>query len=93
MLETVEPPVLLFEKYFTDDIMKFICKQSIRYAISNWNHSFTIDTNTLKAFIAIHLVSVYVNLPKRLMYWEHNEDIPNTTVSSLLSQNQFDEIM
>ena len=27
------------------------------------------------------------------MYWEHNEDTHNKTVSSLLSRNQFDEIM
>ena len=93
VLETVEPPVSLFEKFFTDDIMKFICEESIRYAISKGNHSFTIDTNTLKAFIAILLVSGYVDLPRRPMYWEHNEDTHNTTVSSLLSRNRFDEIM
>ena len=48
VLETVEPPVSLFEKFFTDEIMKFFCEESIRHAISNGNHSFTIDTNTLK---------------------------------------------
>ena len=64
VLETVGPPVSLFEKFFTDDIMKFICEESIRYAISKRNHSFTIDTNTLKAFIAILLVSGYVDLPR-----------------------------
>ena len=74
MLETKEPPVSLFEKSFTDDIMKFICKESIRYAILKGNHSFTIDTNTLKAFMAILLVSGYLDLPRRPMYWEHNED-------------------
>ena len=57
VLETVEPPVSLFEKFFTDDIMKFICEESIRYAISKGSHSFTIDTNTLKTFIAILLIS------------------------------------
>ena len=46
VLETVEPLVSLFDKFFTDHIMKFICEESIRYAISNGNHSFTIDTNT-----------------------------------------------
>ena len=46
MLETVEPPVSLFEKFFTDDIMKVICEESIKYAISKVNQSFTIDTNT-----------------------------------------------
>ena len=65
----------------------------MRYAISKGSHSFTIDTNTLKPFIAILLVSGYVDLPRRLMNWEHNEDLQNTTVSSLLSRNRFDEIM
>ena len=93
VLETVEPPVSLFEKFFTDDIMKFICEESIRYAISKGNHSFTIDTNTLKVFVAIFLVNGYVDLPRRPMHWEHNENILNTTVSSLLLQNRFDEII
>ena len=91
--ETVEPPVSLFETFFTDDIMKFICEKSIQYAISKGNHSFTIDTNTLKAFIAVSLVSAYVHLPRRPMYWEYNEETHNTTVSSLLSRKRFDEIM
>ena len=69
LLETVEPPVSLFEKVFTDDITKFMCEESIRYAISKENHSFTIDTSTLKAFITIILVSGYVDLPKQPMYW------------------------
>ena len=51
----------------------------MRYAISKGNHSFTIDTNTLKVFIAILLVSGYVDSPRRPMYWEHNEDTLNTT--------------
>ena len=73
VLETVEPLVSLFDKFFTDHIMKFICEESIRYAISNGNHSFTIDTNALKAFIAIPMVSGYVDLPRRPMYWKQNE--------------------
>ena len=91
VLETVEPPVSLFEKFFSDDIMKCICEESMRYAISKGNHSFTFDTKTLKAFIAILLVSGYVDLPRRPMYWEHNEDTHSTTVSSLLSRNRFDK--
>ena len=73
--------------------MKFICEESIIYVISKGNHSFTIDANMLKAFIAILLVSGYVDLPRRPVYWEHNEDTHNTTVSSLLSRKRFDEIM
>ena len=93
VLETVDPHVSLFENFFTDDIIKFICEESIRYTISKGNHSFTIDTNTLKAFIVILLVSGYVDLARRPMYWEHNEDTHNATLSSLLSRNRFDEVM
>ena len=93
VLETIEPPVSLFKKSFTDDTMKFIQKESIKYPISKGNHSFTIDTNTLKAFIAMPLVSGYVDLPRRPMYWEHIETTHNTTISSLISRNRFDEIM
>ena len=57
------------------------------------NRSFTIDNNTLKAFIAILLVSGFVDFARRPMYWEHNEDTHNTTVSSLLSRSRLDEIM
>ena len=92
MLKTVEPPVSLFEKFFTDDIMKFICEESIRYAISKGNHSFTIDINTLRTFITILLVRGYMDLPRRPMYWQYNEDTHNATVSSLLSRNRFDKI-
>ena len=63
LLEIVEPPVSLLEKFFTGDIMKCICEESIRYENHKGNHSFNIDTNTLKAFIAILLVSGYVDLP------------------------------
>ena len=34
-----------------------------------------------------------MDLPRRPRYWEHSEDAHNTTVSSLLSRNRFDEIM
>ena len=47
----------------------------------------------MEAFIGILLVSGYVDEPRRPMYWEHNEDTYNTTVSSFLSRNRFDEIM
>ena len=93
MLETVEPPVSLFEKFFTDGIMKFISEESIRYAICKGNRSLTTDTNTLKTFIAIFLVSGYVDLPRRPMFWEHIGDICSTTVSSLLSRDRFDKLI
>ena len=34
-----------------------------------------------------------LDLPRQPMYWEHNEETHNTTISSLLSRKRFDEIM
>ena len=34
-----------------------------------------------------------MDFPRQAMYWERNEDIHSTTVSPLLSRNQYDEIM
>ena len=44
VLETVEPPTLLLEKFFTDDFVKFIIEESIRYAISSSNINEIIKT-------------------------------------------------
>ena len=46
----------------------------------------------MKAFIAILLVNGYLDLPRQPMYWEHNEDTHNATVTLLLG-NRFDKIM
>ena len=92
-LETSESPLTLFEKFFSDGILEHICDESVRYAISRGKHNFCIDVETLKAFIAILLISGYVNLPRRTMFWENTADVQNTAVSSLMSRNRFDEIM
>ena len=44
VLEIVEPPTSLFEKFFTDDFVKFISEESIRYPISSSNINEVIKT-------------------------------------------------
>ena len=38
-LDSREPPSSLFEKYFTDDILQFICNESVRYDRNKENNS------------------------------------------------------
>ena len=81
------------KRFFTDDVLEFICEESIKYARTKGNHSFNLDSNDLKAFIMILLVSGYVDLPRRPMFWERSPDVENGAVSSKMSRNRFDEIM
>ena len=69
-LDSHEPPSSLFEKFLKDDILQFICNESVRYAQSNVSRSYKLELNYLKGFIAILLISVYVDLPRHPMFWE-----------------------
>ena len=83
----------MIEKFITDDILQFICNESVRYAQSKGSHSYKLELHDLKAFIAILLISGYVDLPRRPMFWECSADVHNDAVSSMMSRNRFDEIM
>ena len=92
-VHTSDSPVTLFEKFFSEEIIELICQETIRYVISKGKNNFQIDVDTLKAFLAVLLLSGYVELPRRPMFWENSEDTSNAVVTSLLSINRFDEIM
>ena len=72
-LETSDSPATLLENFFTDDILLSICQKSNKYAASK-GHSLQVDVTELKAFIGILLVSGYVQLLKRRMFWSASDD-------------------
>ena len=83
----------LFEKFLTDDILQSICNESVRDAQIKGNHSYKFELHDLKAFIAILLISGYVDLPQCPMFWEGSADVHNDAASSVMSRKRFDEIM
>ena len=62
-LDSNEPSSSLFENILADDILQFVCNESVRYAQNKGNHSYKLELHDLKAFIEILLISGYVNLP------------------------------
>ena len=86
-------PVSLFELFFTPDLLELICKESNEYAAQKGQQHFHIDISDLKLFIAVLLISGYVSLPRRPMYWEATEDVHNLMVSAAMSRNRFSSIM
>jgi len=84
---------LWFEQFFTDDLIQLMVTQSISYAKFRGNHQYTVDNNEIRAVIAVLLLSGYVPLPRRRMYWEQAADCHNPVVANFMTRDRFDEIM
>ena len=79
-----DSPVTLFELFMTDKLIEHFCKETSTYAAQKGNHTFKIDSNEMKSFLAILLLSGYIPYTTRSMYWEMRLDSRNTIVASLL---------
>jgi hypothetical protein len=86
-------PTLLFEHFFDDEIVKMIVDMSRQYAHQKLKPNFDITPESLRAFLAILLLSGYVPLPRRRMYWERTSDVRNEAVTGAMSMNCFEEIL
>ena len=71
IVDKTNSPTTLFQKFFTDDILEQIRIESIKHAKFKGSHNFNVDVNTLKTFITVLLISVYVDLKRRPMFWEN----------------------
>ena len=86
-------PVSLFESIFTHELMEHIYKESNGYATQKGMQNFDLDIPTLKLFLSILMLSGYVPLPHRSMYWEAQGDAHNSMVSGAMPRNKFSFIM
>jgi Transposase IS4 len=92
-LDTHLSPVTLFEFIFTPQLMELICKESTEYAIQKGIQNSEFDIPTLKLVLSILLLSGYVQLPRRSMYWEAECDVRISLVSRSMSRNRFSSII
>ena len=88
-----DPPVTLFELFMTNKLIDHICKEKNAYAAQKGNHTFKIEPNELKSFLAVLLLSGYIPYPRRSMYWEMSSDSRNTIVASLFTRNRFLDVL
>ena len=85
MLEEEKSPATLFEEYFNDELLQLICTQSVIYARWKGNDKFSVSIDELKVFLAIIMLSGYVSLPRRAMFWGKESDVHNELVSNAMS--------
>lgn len=90
---TSETPSSLFEKFFDDDVIDYIVSHTKLYAKQKGNHSFDVTSEEMRVFIGILILSGYVAVPRRRMFWENNDDTKNIAVSNAMRRNRFEEIM
>ena len=77
----------------TDKLIDHICKETNAYASQKGNHTFKIEPNELKSFLAVLLLSGYIPYPRCSMYWEMSSDSRNTTVASLFTRNRLLDVL
>ena len=73
----------------TDKLIDHICKETKTYAAPKGKHTFKIDSNEVKSFLAVLLLSGYIPYARRSMYREMCLDSRNTIVTSLFTRNRF----
>ena len=54
----------------TNKLIDHICKETNAYAAQKGNHTFKFDSNEMKSFLAVLLLSGYIPYVRRSMYWE-----------------------
>lgn len=85
-------PLELFSLFFDDEILDMIVNESNRYA-NQKNHHTKIEKSEIKAFIGVLLLSGYMHVPRRRMFWEYERDSHNLLVSEAISRNTFEYVL
>lgn len=85
-------PLECFEELFTNDIMEYIVKETVRYAGTKNNAGFTLSPDELKVFIGILLFSGYHQVPSERHYWCEDEDLGVNVIKKCMSRNRYIQI-
>jgi len=86
-------PVRAFEFFFDDDICTFLAEMTTLYGREvKHDHAFETDAEEIRCFLAILLLSGYVDVPRWRMFWEVDTETFNSAVSRAMRRNRFDTI-
>jgi len=85
-------PLEYFKCFLDDEVITLLVKYTNQYAAKR-NKLGNCTDDEMLVFIAILLLSGYVNVPRRAMYWQQNLDSHNPLVAKAMSRDRFDFIM
>lgn len=85
-------PLQYFQQFFDEEIIKMMVTYTNQYAAKR-NRLGDCTEDEMMIFIAVLLLSGYIVVPRRKMYWQVESDSHNELVSSAISRDRFDFIM
>ena len=92
--DTDSTPTVLFEYFFSDEVIDMLVANTEKYAkVNKGKVSFQTSRGEIRLFLAILFTSGYAPLPRRRLYWEPSDDVHNAAVSSSMTRNRFEELM
>lgn len=84
-------PLEFFKLFLGEDIVEFLVRETEKYALGK-NHNISVSLKEFYVFLGILILSGYVPLPRRRMFWENDEDTHNILVTKSMRRNKFEEI-
>ncbi|CAH1977589.1 unnamed protein product [Acanthoscelides obtectus] len=91
-LTSESSPLQFLQLFLAPDILTDLVKHSVAYASKKNKLNFELCLDEMYVFVGILVLSGYVPLPRRRMYWEESEDVHNELVSKSMRRNRFEEI-
>ena len=79
--------------FFDDVVCNHIVLETMRYAGQKGAHDFEFSVVDFKVFIAVLIISGYVTIPSRRLYWSVGSDTKNEAISNAISRNDFEKIL
>jgi len=86
-------PAHIFDLFFDDEVINYTLNMTNLYAMQRGKPTFSVRADEIRGVLTILLISGYVQLPSRRMFWENSDDVHNPAVSSIMSVNRFEEIL
>ena len=83
----------LMELFWTDELLEYMCAQISKYCVFKGVACIQPTVRELRVFLGILLVSGYCPFPQRWMFWSHQEDLGNQSVSHAMRKVRFDQYM
>lgn len=84
-------PLEFFKLFMSEDIVEFLVGETKKYALGK-NCDIALSFREFYVFLGILILSGYVPLPRRRMFWENDEDTHNILVTKSMRRNKFEEI-
>lgn len=86
-------PAHIFDLFFDYEVLEFIVAMTNLYAFQKGKPTFSVSSEEIRGVLAILLLSGYVTVPSRRLFWENSNDVHNSAVTSVMSVNRFEEIL